>query len=47
MEVIKPTVEREREEDVEYDNEMLIDALKESYPNNVIIDNTSKILIII
>lgn len=45
--VISPIVEKERKEDVEYDNEMLIDALKESYPNNVIIDNTSKILIII
>lgn len=47
IEIISPIVEKEREEDVEYDNEMLIDALKESYPNNTIIDNTSKILIIV
>lgn len=37
-EVITPIVFKEREEDEFYDNDMLCDALRESYPNNIIVD---------
>lgn len=35
-EVINPVVMAERDEDEEYDNEMLLGALKKRYPNNSI-----------
>jgi hypothetical protein len=35
-EVIQPIVNNERENDVEYDNGVLFDALKKAYPNDTI-----------
>jgi hypothetical protein len=35
-EVIGPIVEMEREQDIEYNNEGLVDELKNVYPNNFI-----------
>ena len=34
--IIGPIVEMEREQDIEYDNEILVDELKNVYPNNFI-----------
>jgi len=36
-EVINPIVNDERENEVEYENEMLVDALKKAYPHHVVI----------
>jgi len=34
--IIGPIVEMEREQDIEYDNEVLVDVLKNVYPDNFI-----------
>jgi len=34
--IIGPIVEMEREQDIEYDNEILVDELKNVYPDNFI-----------
>lgn len=34
--VIQPIVDNERENDVAYDNDTLVDALKKAYPNDTI-----------
>jgi hypothetical protein len=39
-EVITPIVEAERENNVEYDNDALVEALKKAYPNAVTIKYT-------
>ncbi len=36
-EVINPIVNEERENEVEYENEMLVEALKKAYPHHVVI----------
>lgn len=46
-EVINPIVNDERENEVEYDNERLVDALKRAYPHHVVIHyNPSEISLI-
>lgn len=35
--VIQPIVDNERENDVAYDNDALVNALMEAYPNDIII----------
>ena len=42
--VIEPLVLAERNGGDEYDNEMLFDALKKAYPNNVIFEGESHYL---
>jgi hypothetical protein len=42
--IIEPMVLAERDEDEEYDNEMLFDALKKAYPKNIIFDGESHFL---
>jgi hypothetical protein len=38
QEVITPIVLKERNDEVEYDNDTLCEALREKYPTNVVID---------
>jgi len=39
--VIIPIVEQERNDEGEYDNDTLCEALREVYPNNVVLDYAS------
>jgi hypothetical protein len=38
QEVITPIVLKERNDEVEYDNDTLCEALRETYPTNVVVD---------
>jgi hypothetical protein len=38
QEVITPIVLKERNDEVEYDNDTLCEALREKYPTNIVID---------